>query len=58
MYDFLKKNKGTWFTAREIAEGADISQNAAIMSLKKLRNSSLVDHKTDKKIYQYKFKEN
>lgn len=57
VYDFLKNNKGKWYTAREISQGAHISQNAAIMSLKKLRNSALVDHRTEKKTYQYTFKE-
>jgi DNA-binding IscR family transcriptional regulator len=58
VYEFLKQHQQDWFTAKEIAESASISQNAAIMSLKKLRNSKLVAHRTEKKTYQYKFKEN
>lgn len=58
VYDFLKAHPENWFSARDIASQANISQNAAIMSLKKLRNSKLIAHKTEKKTYQYKFKEN
>lgn len=59
VYDFLKDQKGRWFTSREISEELAISIGSVTMSLKKLRKSKLVDYQNTGKrnMFKYKFKE-
>ncbi|MBS3097472.1 HTH domain-containing protein [Candidatus Woesearchaeota archaeon] len=59
VYDFLKKERNTWFTSKEIAKNLKISLGSVTMSLKKLRQSGILHHKfTGKRnSYQYRFKE-
>lgn len=65
-YDFLKENKGKWFTAREIADQLGVSFGSVIGSLKRLRRAGLIEFKkvegeyqdssSLKKIYAYRLK--
>ena len=59
VYDFLKKEGNTWFTSKEIAKKLKISLGSVTMSLKKLRQSSILHHRFtgEKNSYQYRFKE-
>ena len=56
VYDFLKTNKGTWFTSREIATKLKISIGSVTMSLKKLRKSNIIKYKNTGKrnTFQYR----
>ena len=63
---FLNENKKKWFTARQTAEGLNASFTSITTSLKKLRQSKQIEHKTiemdintlgRKKVFVYKFKE-
>lgn len=58
VYDFMKKNKGKWFTSRQISEKLDISMGSVTMSLKKLRKSNMIQYRitSKKNMYEYKFK--
>lgn len=55
VYDFLKKNKGSWFTSRQISEKLGVSIGSVTMSLKKLRKTNLIKYKNTGKrnTYQY-----
>jgi len=59
VYDFLKKNKGKWFTSKEITESVKISLGSVTTSLKKLRQTGILYSRfTGKRhLYQYRFKE-
>ncbi len=59
VYDFLKNNKGKWFTSRQISEALGISIGSVTMSLKKLRKSGIIDFKSTgkKNTFIYRFKE-
>ena len=59
VYDFLKKNKGEWYTSREISDKLGISIGSVTMSLKKLRKSKIVDYQNTGKrnMFEYRFKE-
>ncbi len=58
VYDFLKKNKGKWFNAREIAEKLRISLNSARTSLARLKKSKFIGckQKVKKNVLEYKSK--
>ena len=56
VYDFLKKNKGNWFTSKEIAEGLVVSIGSVTNNLKKLRKSDSVKFKQEGKRFKYLFK--
>ena len=45
VYDFLCKNKGKWFTSREISEKLGVSIGSVTMSLKKLRKTNIIKYK-------------
>jgi DNA-binding transcriptional regulator GbsR (MarR family) len=55
VYDFLCKNKGKWFTSREISDKLKVSIGSVTMSLKKLRKTNLIKYKNTGKrnTYQY-----
>ncbi|MFT4312586.1 MAG: winged helix-turn-helix transcriptional regulator [Candidatus Woesearchaeota archaeon] len=59
VYDFLKANKNTWYTSREISEKLNISIGSVTMSLKKLRKSKLLDYENTGKrnMFRYRFKD-
>ena len=60
VYDFLKKNKGNWFTSKQIANKVGVSVGSVTVSLAKLRRMKSVFYKISKKrtnLYLYKFKE-
>lgn len=65
VYEFLRKHKTSWFSARDIKEQLDVSIGSITNSLKKLRESKQILYrivqrksKTSNKrqIYEYKFK--
>ncbi len=65
VYDFLKKNRTKWMSARDIAEGLKASLGSVTNNLKKLRESKQIFFRMNdrtikpagkKKIYEYKFK--
>lgn len=44
VYDFLCKNKGRWFTSREISKQLGVSIGSVTMSLKKLRKTNIIKY--------------
>ncbi|HLD04305.1 MAG TPA: winged helix-turn-helix domain-containing protein [Candidatus Nanoarchaeia archaeon] len=56
VYDFLMKNKGGWFTSREISEKLGVSIGSVTMSLKKLRKTNIIKYRNTGKrnTFQYK----
>jgi len=56
VYDFLGRNKGQWFTSREISEKLLVSIGSVTMSLKKLRKTNIIKYRNTGKrnTYQYK----
>ena len=59
VYDFLKSNKGKWFTSREISDKLGICIGSVTMSLKKLRKSNIIDYQNTGKrnMFEYRYKE-
>ena len=57
-----KRNKESWFTAREIAGKLRIAVSSATVSLKKLREARLIRFKVERnlmanvEIFKYKYK--
>ena len=47
VFNFLKKNKGRWFTSKDIARGLNVSLGSVTNNLKKLR-------KTERDTLKYK----
>ena len=56
VYDFLKKNKNTWYTSREISEALGVSIGSVTMSLKKLRKTNIIKFKNTGKRNTYTYK--
>ena len=58
VYDFLKKNKGSWFTSKDIAKIVKVSIGSVTSSLKKLRTSRSINFKESGRtnMYLYKYK--
>jgi DNA-binding MarR family transcriptional regulator len=65
VYEYLKKNKSKWLSARDIAAGLKASLGSVTNNLKKLRESKQIYFRMNdrtikpagkKKIYEYKFK--
>lgn len=56
VYDFLTKNKGKWFTSRDISEQLGVSIGSVTMSLKKLRKTNLIKYKNTGKRNTYEYK--
>lgn len=58
VYDFLKENKSSWFTSKDITKKLSISLGSITMSLKKLRQTGLLHHRFtgERNSYQYRFK--
>ena len=58
VYNFLKKSKEKWFTARDIADKLKISLNSARTSLARLKKSKFIDckQKEKKNVLEYKIK--
>ncbi len=56
VYDFLLRNKGGWFTSREISDKLGVSIGSVTMSLKKLRKTNIIKYRNTGKrnTYQYK----
>lgn len=59
---FLKRNKGSWFSSRQIAARLKISIGSVTTSLKRLRQTKQVKSKLEyekkikRKIYKYSYK--
>jgi|TARA_B100001971_G_C18179178_1_gene531735 Mn-dependent DtxR family transcriptional regulator len=58
IYDFLKKNKKKWFTARDISKKLKVSIGSVTNCLKKLRKSSSIQYRSSgrRNQFEYKFK--
>lgn len=56
VYDFLCKNKGKWFTSREISDALGVSIGSVTMSLKKLRKTNIIKYKNTGKRNTYRYK--
>jgi Mn-dependent DtxR family transcriptional regulator len=58
VYNFLKGNKGKWFTSKQISQNINVSIGSVTMSLKKLRKSQLVKYRNTGKRneFQYMYK--
>ena len=58
VYNFLKANKGKWFTSKQISLNIKVSIGSVTMSLKKLRKSQLVKYRNTGKRneFQYMYK--
>ncbi|MFA6073729.1 MAG: HTH domain-containing protein [Candidatus Woesearchaeota archaeon] len=56
VYDFLCKNKNTWFTSKEISEALCVSIGSVTMSLKKLRKTNIIKYKVTGKRNTYSYK--
>ncbi|MBI4453685.1 hypothetical protein HY636_03500 [Candidatus Woesearchaeota archaeon] len=58
VYNFLKANKGKWFTSKQISINIKVSIGSVTMSLKKLRKSQLVKYRNTGKRneFQYMYK--
>jgi DNA-binding transcriptional regulator GbsR (MarR family) len=56
VYDFLCKNKNTWFTSKEISEALNVSIGSVTMSLKKLRKTNIIKYKVTGKRNTYSYK--
>jgi predicted transcriptional regulator len=59
VYDFLKKNKGKWWTSKEIANKIDASVGSVTTTLTKLRKIDDVSFKMSKEktnMFLYMFK--
>lgn len=56
VYDFLCKNKNTWFTSKEISEALSVSIGSVTMSLKKLRKTNIIKYKVTGKRNTYSYK--
>jgi DNA-binding transcriptional regulator GbsR (MarR family) len=56
VYDFLCKNRGKWFTSREISEKLKVSIGSVTMSLKKLRKTNIIKYKNTGKRNTFMYK--
>lgn len=55
IYDFLRANKGQWFTSKEISEKLGVSIGSVTMSLKKLRKTNMIKYKNTGKRGTYNY---
>ncbi|HII16373.1 TPA: hypothetical protein HA361_00510 [Candidatus Woesearchaeota archaeon] len=58
VYDFLKRRKARWFTAKEISAELQVSIGSITNCLKKLRKSRSLQYRStgNRNQYEYKFK--
>jgi Mn-dependent DtxR family transcriptional regulator len=56
VYDFLCKNKGAWYTSRDISQKLNVSIGSVTMSLKKLRKTNLIKYKNTGKRNTYEYR--
>ena len=59
IYNFLKRNKTKWFTAKEICKRMDISIGSGTNCLQKLRKSDFIGFKESparREAYLYRFR--
>lgn len=55
VYNFLKDNKGRWYTSKDISGNIRVSIGSVTMSLKKLRKSTMVKFKNTGKRNEFKY---
>lgn len=55
VYDFLKKNKGKWFTAREISEKLNVSVGSVTNNIAKLKKNREILFKPSDRANQFKY---
>lgn len=53
VFNFLKDNKGKWYTSKEISNHTQVSIGSVTMSLKKLRKSQMIKYKNSGKRNEY-----
>jgi len=60
VFDFLKKNKSQWFTAKQISEKIGISTGSCANNLSRLIKHQLIIRRDSGKRYcfEYKYKKN
>jgi len=58
VFSFLKRERGKWFTSKDIAESLDVSLGSVTNNLKKLRKTekSVLKYKVEGNKYYYMFK--
>jgi predicted transcriptional regulator len=58
VYEFLKKNKKTWFTSKDIAKVLKVNQGSAQNALRKLLKGKFIRRREIgfKNRFEYKFK--
>lgn len=56
--DFLKRNNGRWFLARDISKRLDPTYNCIQRNLRTLRESKIIESKETgkRKIFMYRYK--
>jgi DNA-binding transcriptional regulator GbsR (MarR family) len=55
VYNFLRENKGEWFTSKQISHETGVSIGSVTMSLKKLRKSQLIKYKNTGKRNEFHY---
>lgn len=45
VYEFLASNRGEWYTSRNISDELGVSIGSVTMSLKKLRDTDMIEYK-------------
>ena len=55
IYQFLKKNKGKWYTARELMEFMNINLCSISINLRRLRHGSMINFRIKKEILSNKW---
>jgi Mn-dependent DtxR family transcriptional regulator len=45
VYEFLAENSGEWYSSRNISDELGVSIGSATMSLKKLRDTDMIEYK-------------
>lgn len=55
--DHLKKDEDRWFSSRELSDELDLSIEAVVTSLRKLRDTGYVNFESVGRNYRYRHKE-
>ena len=45
VYEFLAENSGEWYSSRNISDELGVSSGSVTMSLKKLRDTDMIEYK-------------
>ena len=55
--NFLKENKGKWFTSKEMADGMGVPYNRIPTNLLRLRKTDYIIFNIEHRAYKYKYNE-